>query len=65
MNAAKNTWSGSMDTMKGLWFEFKAQVMDGPGSGGPFNVLITEIHRVRDAWIEWQTGAGKENYLKL
>lgn len=65
MEAAKNTWRGSINTMKGLWFNFKADVMGTSDSGGPFSVLLSEIHRVRDAWIEWQTGADKESYLKF
>jgi len=54
MDAFKNTWRGSLNTMKGLWWTFMAEVMGTNNSGGPYETLVKGINRVRDAWIEWR-----------
>lgn len=54
MNAFRNTWRGALNTMKGLWWTFMAEVMGTNDSGGPFQTLEEGIIRVRDAWVEWK-----------
>ena len=54
MNAFRNTWRGALNTMKGLWWAFMAEVMGTNDSGGPFQTLEEGILRVRDAWVEWK-----------
>ena len=54
MESYKNTWRGSLNTMKGLWWTFMVDVMGTNSSGGPYQSLVEGINRVRDAWIAWR-----------
>lgn len=54
MDTFKNTWRGSLNIMKGLWWTFMAEVMGTNNSGGPYETLVKGINRVRDAWVEWK-----------
>ena len=56
MKLAANTWTGAMNTMRGQWWTFKADVMGSATSGGPFSILVKEIVRLKDAWNEWSKG---------
>lgn len=56
MKLAENTWTGAMNTMRGQWWTFKADVMGSATSGGPFSLLVQEIVRLKDAWNEWSEG---------
>ncbi len=54
MESYKNTWRGSLNTMKGLWWTFMAEIMGTNNSGGPYETLVKGINRVREAWEEWK-----------
>lgn len=53
MLAQAGTWSGLMDTMRGLWSEFQKDVMGAAGSGGPFDAIKRIISRINDEWAKW------------
>lgn len=53
MQQAGNNWSAVLDTMSGMWDVFKQKVMGDAGTGGPFDVLLGAIQKVRDKWDAW------------
>lgn len=53
MQKAGDNWSAVIDTMSGMWDVFKQKVMGDAGTGGPFDVLLGAIQKVRNKWDEW------------
>lgn len=52
MQDAGDTFSGMMDTMGGMWIDFKQRLM-GDGPGGPFGEVKQGIREIRDEWAKW------------
>lgn len=50
MNSAKDTFSGTIDTMSGMWTEFKNDIMGSGKSSGPFEKVKEALRSVRDEW---------------
>lgn len=63
MLAQAGTWSGLMDTMRGLWSEFQKDVMGAAGSGGPFDAIKRMISRINDEWVKWTESQDYKAFL--
>lgn len=50
MDMMKDTWSGNIKTMGGMWTEFKRQIAGDAGTGGPFDNLRLLLIDVRKQW---------------
>ena len=50
MDTMKDTWQGNINTMSGMWTEFKRQIAGDAGTGGPFDNLRLLLIDVRKQW---------------
>lgn len=62
MQDAKDTFSGTLDTMSGMWTDFQQDIMGEGKNSGPFNVLKTTLHEIRD---EWEAFTKSQDYKVL
>lgn len=62
MQDAKDTFSGTLDTMSGMWTEFQQDIMGEGKNSGPFEALKTTLHEVRD---EWEAFTQSQDYKVL
>lgn len=62
MKAAGDTFSGMMNTIGGLWTDFKQRLMGDSGTGGPFDAIKQQIREIRDEWSTW---IGTEDYERF
>lgn len=62
MQDAKDTFSGTLDTMSGMWTEFQQDIMGEGKNSGPFESLKTTLHEVRD---EWEAFTQSQDYKVL
>ena len=62
MQDAKDTFSGTLDTMSGMWTDFQQDIMGEGKNSGPFNVLKTTLHEIRD---EWEAFTQSQDYKVL
>ena len=52
MKDAGDTFSGMMNTIGGLWTDFKQRLMGDSGTGGPFDAIKQQIREIRDEWTK-------------
>ncbi|MBR1897004.1 MAG: hypothetical protein IJ822_09515, partial [Pyramidobacter sp.] len=50
MESMKDTWTGNIKTMSGMWTDFKRQIAGDAGTGGPFDNLRLILINVRKQW---------------
>lgn len=50
MDTMKDTWQGNINTMSGMWTDFKRQIAGDAGTGGPFDNLRLMLIDVRKQW---------------
>lgn len=62
MQEARDTFSGTLDTMSGMWTEFQQDIMGEGKNSGPFETLKSTLHEIRD---EWEAFTQSQDYSKL
>ena len=62
IDTMKDTWQGNINTMSGMWIDFKRKLMGDAGTGGPFDAIKSVVQKIREEWEKWiQT----ESYKKF
>lgn len=62
MQDAKDTFSGTLDTMSGMWTDFQQDIMGEGRHSGPFETLKSTLHEIRD---EWEAFTKSQDYKVL
>ena len=62
MQDAKDTFSGTLDTMSGMWTDFQQDIMGEGKNSGPFETLKSTLHEIRD---EWEAFTKSQDYKVL
>lgn len=62
MQDAKDTFSGTLDTMSGMWTDFQQDIMGEGKHSGPFETLKSTLHEIRD---EWEAFTKSQDYKVL
>lgn len=62
MQDAKDTFSGTLDTMSGMWTDFQQDIMGEGKNSGPFETLKSTLHEIRD---EWEAFTQSQDYKVL
>lgn len=55
MQDTKDTFSGTLDTMSGMWTDFQQDIMGEGKNSGPFETLKSTLHEIRDEWEAFTT----------
>lgn len=63
MEQMKNTWTGNLNTMGGLWTQLKSDLAGSAGSGGPFDLIRGMMIKLRMAWEEWMGSDSYKTFL--
>ena len=63
IDTMKDTWQGNINTMSGMWIDFKRKLMGDAGTGGPFDLIKNTLTDIRKAWEDFTKSTDYNTFI--